>query len=559
MSDFVDLRHYIAIVTKRWWLILLAVVVAAAIGYVVSQRQPRSYQAVATLIVGQSIQSTQLDSRDILTSQQLAQTYADLARRQPVLQGVIDTLGLSDSWRSLKGRVTIKLIDGTQLLEIRAEANSPGEAEQITDEIAQQLIRISPTAGLQNRTNDESQQFVQQQLKDLQAKIEAGQVRVAELEAMLADLSPAGQNAFRLTQSAEQVQSIQAEINSLERLNADWLANYLDLLARAEVKTSANFLTVIEPAQLDPSATRPNVVLNALLAGTVGFLLALGLIFVRERLDDTLKSADDLSQSLGMTFLGAVGRIDGKRYQDKLTASRAPLSRTADDYRYVRSNIQFMSVTRPIRSILVTSPSAGVGKTTTVANLGVVMAQAGLRTILVDADLRQPRLHQLFHVTDQEGLTDLLCSPTSRLNSHLRNTDVENLRVISSGTLPPNPSELLGSSRMKHLLASLGEIADIILIDSPPALALADTVVLSKLVDGVVLVFEAGRSRRDEARRTVLSLQQVGASLLGVVLNQVPNNTLGYTSHGYGGATLLNSQRSPFAIFRRIILRKDGI
>src|SRR5574341_1125160 len=176
MSDFVELRRYITVVIRWWWLLILITAVAAGVGYWVSQNQPQIYQASTTVMVGQSIQATQLDSRDILTSERLALTYANIGRRQPVLQGVIDKLELDDTWQQLKSRVRIVPVEGTQLLEIRVEASSREEARLTADEVARRLILMSPTA-LENQEKDVNQRLVRQRLRDLQARMDAGQAR----------------------------------------------------------------------------------------------------------------------------------------------------------------------------------------------------------------------------------------------------------------------------------------------------------------------------------------------------------------------------------------------
>lgn len=529
MSNFVELRRYIAIIMRWWWLLILATVVAAVTSYWVSQSQPRIYQASTTVMVGQSIQAIEPDSRDILTSERLALTYANIGRRQPVLQGVVDRLNLNDTWQRLKSRVKITPVEGTQLLEIRVEAGSPEEAQATADELARQLILLSPTA-MENQEKDENQRLVRQRLEELQTRIEAGRARRDTLEA-----------AMTGSLSAKQVQEIQAEINTMERLITDWENNYTQLLIFVESRKSPNYLTVVEPAQVDRTPVRPQVRLNTLLAGVVGLCLAMGFIFLLEYLDNTLKSADDLSRSLGSIVLGTVGRIEGENYRDRVIAFQDPFSPVSEACRMIRSNIQFMSVDRPAKTILVTSPAPMEGKSTMAANLGVVMAQAGLKTIIVDADLRRPVQHQIFQVANLGGLTDLLRSPELEINSHLRNTNVQNLQLITCGDLPPNPSELLGSQRMEQLLANLKELVDIVILDSPPAVAVTDAAVLSNRVDGVVLVTQAGQTRRDVAKRAVLNLQQAGANLLGAVLNRVSKQEGGYYYSQYYTA----NRRSP--------------
>lgn len=539
MNDSLNLRQYITIGLKWWWLMILATVVAAATGYLVSERQPRVYQATAKIIVGQSIQATELTSSDILTSERLAQTYAKLAQLQPVLQAVVESLSLSDTWQELQERVTVRPIRDTQLLEIAVEAPSPEEARLTADEVANQLILRSPTA-MQNQEKEENQRFGRQRLESLQAKIEAGQDRLAELE-----------TAMTGSLSAEKVQELQAEINELEKLIADWENNYTQLLIFVEGDKSPNYLAVVEPAQAMLEPVRPRVLLNTVLAGVVGLMLALGVVFLVEHLDDSLKSTSDLNQVLGLTTLGTISQIEGKNYHDRLITTKDPFSPATEAYRIIRSNIQFMSVDRPTSTLLVTSAVPGEGKSVTAANLSVVLAQAGLKTILVDADLRRPVQHQMFQVSPNlmllGGLTELLCTPAAEAGNFLRKTGVENLSLLTSGALPPNPAELLGSQRMVQVLADLNELADVVILDSPPATVVTDTAVLSTKVDGVVLVVKASQTRLGLVNQAVMNLNQAGARLLGGILNQVSRRKSQgyYYYHSYYSPKTYKNGRSP--------------
>ena len=508
MNDFVELRRYIIIIFKRWWVLALAALIAAAIGYTISQRQTRTYQATATIMVGQPIQATNLSDLDFKTGEQLAGTYADIALRQPVLQGVVDVLDLSDSWQTLRKQVRVDSVPGTQLIEITARATSPEDAASIADEIAQQLILLSPTSS-QNQENDADQNFIRQRLEHLRERLENGETRLSDLDQSLADT----------TLSSQEVQTLLSEIALLENLIASWENNYAQLRLLTEDKNSPNYLTIIEPAQVNFGATRPKVVLNAVLAAAIGLIAALGAIVLLEYLDDRIKSTEDLSRIAGLTSLGTIGRM---KREDTLVTLLQPFSSVAESYRMVRSHIQFSSEGETGKAIVVTSAVSSEGKSTTVANFGVVMAQAGLRTIIVDTDLRRPMQHENFQLPLKGGVTDLLRWPELELDEYLKDTQVARLQVLTSGELPPNPSELLGSQQMGQLLTNLKEVADVVILDSPPAIVVADAVELSKRVDGVLLVVEANRTRRDVVKQAVYNLQRAGGNLLGAVLNRVP-------------------------------------
>lgn len=516
LNDFVEIRHYFSIFLRRWWLVLLAALIAAGIGFAVSQTQDPVYRATTSVIIGQSIQATQLDSRDIQTSERLALTYADVARRQPILEGAIISLNLNYSWQSLRNRVRVELVPDTQLLEISVEASSREEAISIADELARQLILISPTS-LQNPEDESARLFVQERLQDLQKKIEISQARLDELASAMADAT-----------SPEEEAQIQAEMNDIESLLVDWentYARFLEFIGREE---SANYIAVIDKAHARLNPVRPNTRLNTLVAGAVGILIALGAIFIHDYLDDTVKTVDDIKQYFNLTPLGTISQFGNGDLQGKMIVSEDPRSPVAESYRMIRSNIQFMFIDNPGRAILVTGPMPGDGKSITAVNLAIAMASSEKRTVIVDADMRNPDLHKVFDVSNSNGLTEQLRQPEHHKNVFLHETKVKGLQLLTAGEEPPNPSELLGSQRMKQLVNGLTVDADVVIFDSPPAAYVSDAAVLSRLVDGVVLVISAGKTRREEAKQAIFNLEQADANILGVVLNRVSGKRDGY-------------------------------
>lgn len=211
-----------------------------------------------------------------------------------------------------------------------------------------------------------------------------------------------------------------------------------------------------------------------------------------------------------------------------------PKSPISEAYRTLRTNIQFSSVDEPVRTVMVASAQAGEGKTTTITNLAVTYAMEGKRVLLIDADMRKPSLHRKFDLSNRTGLTSLLASQ-HHLSEVVQDTTVDQLFVVTSGPIPPNPSELLGSQRMKQLIADLREQYDIILIDTPPNLAVPDGMIISSLCDGVILVVQAGKVKRDLVRKAKNNLEHAGARILGVLLNNVDRKKgEGYYYYYYG-------------------------
>lgn len=203
-----------------------------------------------------------------------------------------------------------------------------------------------------------------------------------------------------------------------------------------------------------------------------------------------------------------------------ITDPRSPVS---EAYRSLRANLSFYSLDKPLRTLMVTSPAAGEGKSTTIANLAVTMAQSGRRTIVVDTDLRRPALHELFGAQMSPGLTDAMMAAAGDLP--LQKTAVENLWLLSSGPKPPNPADLLGAERMAQIIAQLTEQADIVLFDAPPVMAAADAAILGARVDGVLLVIQAGKTRRDHSERARETLEKSRAHVVGAALTNAPKDS----------------------------------
>lgn len=220
---------------------------------------------------------------------------------------------------------------------------------------------------------------------------------------------------------------------------------------------------------------------------------------------------------------GAVAE-KGFNGRESLITHSHPRSAVAEAYRQLRTNIQFASLDRPLHTLLVTSTGPEEGKSTTLANLAITLAQTGSSVILVDCDLRRPSLHELFGVASTPGLTNLvLDSPHQEIP--LLESGVPSLRLLPSGPLPPNPSELLGSQRMGEIIQQLKSQADYVLFDSPPIVAVTDAAVLATKSDGVLLVIRAGKTKREMAQKAKALLDRVNANFLGVVLNNVKYDT----------------------------------
>ncbi len=289
-------------------------------------------------------------------------------------------------------------------------------------------------------------------------------------------------------------------------------------------------VVLIEPAEVPEDPIRPRVLIYTMLAGIVGLMLTVGIIVLRESLDNTVKTEDDIEQLMGLTAIGYIAEMQSKEIDETgLYASKQPRSPISEAFRSLRTNIEFSAIDKPIKTILITSPEPETGKTTVAANLAVIFAQKGRRVLLLDADLRRPHVHRVMKLKNRVGLTDLLLENQSIKDVIHQIEGNESLSVITSGSLPPNPAELLGSARMERILAELGSNMDILVIDSPPSIV-ADAQVLAAKVDAVLLVIRPGKTIKEATKATVEILRRANARIIGVVMNYISRDRGDYFS-----------------------------
>ncbi|MGQ9568995.1 MAG: polysaccharide biosynthesis tyrosine autokinase, partial [Anaerolineae bacterium] len=321
---------------------------------------------------------------------------------------------------------------------------------------------------------------------------------------------------------------LQLWLSQLENSYSSLQRSYEDI--RLAEASSLDTLTIVEPAEVPTVPIRPKTLRNVLLAAAVGLTLGASVAFLIEYLDDTIKAPADVEKDLGLTTLGTIARFGGKSLEDKLITTQHNRSSVAEAYRILRTNLDFTAVDGGLKAVLVTSPNPVEGKTVTAANLAVVMAQAGRSVILADADLRRPAVHQMFHVPNEAGLTTALVRGEEvSLTDLLQPTEVEGLRVLPSGPLPPNPAELLGSEQMARSVERLKGLADLVILDTAPVLPVADPAILSRVADAVILVVDTGATRRGMALRAMEHLTRAGANIAGVVLNRFSPRGSGYS------------------------------
>ncbi len=500
-----DLRRYFALLMHWAWLIVLAVVLAGGTAYLVSSQVTPVYQASTTILINQAPSTRASDYAALLTSERLAQTYAQLITKKPVLQGVVDTLrqdyGVSVELQDLEYGVTVQPVRDTQLIEIKVENTDPVLAAQIANALVSVFSRTIQET--QTARYAETKNSLQQQLDDLGQRIEADSLALQNL----GDSPDAQAERNRL----------ETQLNQNRQLYAALLQTF-EQVRLAEAESISNVIQA-EPATIPLRPVRPRVMQNTLLAAVVGGMLAVGVVFLVDALDDTVKGPEDITRNTGTVVLGVIASYDAAK-SDLVTLAE-PRSPIAEAFRSLRTNIQFASVDKPLQSILVTSALPSEGKSTVAANLAITMAQSGKRVVLLESDLRRPSVHRYLKVPNRMGLSTMFVRPQVYLDGNLQGTRIPNLKVLTAGDLPPNPSELLGSERMQAILRQLREQADVLILDTPPMMAVTDAVVLAPRVDGVLLVARPGGTKNSALRTAVEQLRRTGANILGVVLNEV--------------------------------------
>ncbi|MGK5110413.1 polysaccharide biosynthesis tyrosine autokinase [Geodermatophilus sp. CPCC 205506] len=326
-----------------------------------------------------------------------------------------------------------------------------------------------------------------------------------------------------------------------QRIAASLGARFTERVTELEAPDDADTLTVrvttVEPADFNPEPISPRPRRNLAVGALLGLLAGLGLALFRlrlhdARLDETVTSRDDIRELTGVGLMGTV--LDDPRLTEKhLVTDFDEPSVTAEAFRAIRTNLQFVGDEHPPRAIVVTSAVPGEGKSTVAVNLATALAQSGSRVALVEADLRRPRVPGYMGVSGAVGLTDVVAG-TADLDEVAQPWGDGNLTVLGSGSPVPNPSELLGSAPVRSLLQRLRDTQDYVVIDAPPLLPVTDAAVLSVLADGCVITTRFGHTRREQLAEAAETLARVDATLLGVVLNRVPRSRAVASDAAYG-------------------------
>lgn len=513
-----NIKKYFAYLRHWLWLIVLGAVIAGAVAYIYSRTQQPTYRATAKYLIDLAPSgSASSEYANILIEERLASTYADLITTRPVFEEVARDLNfmpeapIDRAVRTLQGMVGVSSDIESEILNVSVQDVDPLRAAAIANKVGEVFAEQNTLR--QNERFAESVDLWEAQ------RINAEE-QIAQLETQIAALESADTES-----NASELSALNRELNETQ-INYTEAFNKLQEL-RVEQARNRNDILPIEPA-VSGVRTGPRVVTNTILAAIVGAIIATGIVFLIEYLDDTVKTPDDVLLETGLTTLAAIAYIDGDAPPDRLVTHRSPRAPISEAYRVLRTNLQYAAIDDELTRLLITSSSPGEGKSTTSSNVAIAMAQTGKDVILVDADLRRPSLHKSFEVSNNQGLTAALLDSETPIERHLQRTTVPGLSLLASGPLPPNPAELLNSQRMQQVLDALDTQADVIIVDTPPLLSVADAAILAPHTDGCLLVVEVGSTRRDTLGDAQERLVASGSHVVGVVLNRSRAGRNGY-------------------------------
>jgi capsular exopolysaccharide synthesis family protein len=495
-----NLRSYLWVIRRRlhWVLAIAILCVAVALG--ISLTQKKEYTATAQLLVQPStgVVSNAVTQQTITPTD--VGTELELVTSAPVKSAAQKKLGFEP-------KVSAAEAGTTNVINVSATARTPAEAAKIANLYANAFVGYETTTSNNALTAGESA---------LQSQINSVNSQVGALEA-----GPTSASTTATISALESQESIlKDELAQLQVTGAETPGG-VEVAALAQAPTS-------------PSSPKPTK--DGIIALVAGLVLGIAAAFAVEYFDDKVYTKSDAERAAGGTpVVAMIPELPGWKKKDEavLISQADPNSPVTEAYRSLRTALKFTPHDGALKTILVTSASASDGKTSTVANLGVILAKAGERVIIVSCDLRRPRLGDFVHNPETEGITSALVANGSQ---HLAIQPVDGtpgLSLLGTGPIPPNPAELLGTTKAAHVFHSLRQMFDVVLIDSPPLLPVSDALILSRYADTVLFVAAAGETKRGELERAFELLQQSTTRIAGIVLNKVSKRTGGY-GYGYG-------------------------
>lgn len=515
----IDIKEYLAPLRKWWWMIVVTTFIAAVASFFATRQQVPVYRSYTRLAIGSYLESTDVSNNDFTVTRQLATAFVEIANQPGFSRDAAKALGLE----FLPKDIDIRQVNDTNFVDITVTDTDPTRSKAVAAELARQLSLRTPT-GVDSADNE----FVLGLLADYQTKITDTQDQIAAKETEIGELI-----------SARDISVATGELNTLENNLQNLTQRYTDLLSLTQ-QGATNSVQIVDPAT-DGVLVNSSPIISVITAAGIGFVLAASAAYLLEYLDDTVKTPEQIMKLGNIPTLAGIAFINSDD-DSKLVTITDPRSPTSEAYRVLRTAIQFSVVDKKNSILLMTSAVPSEGKSTTAGNLAVVLAQAGNNVLLIDGDLRRPSQQDVFKLPNKRGVTSLLLKLNvddsdievrNLVEDTVQPTQVEGLQIMTCGQVPPNPSELLGSTKMRRLLEVLEKQYDFVIIDSPPVLSVTDAAVLSALSGITLVVVRANKSRKGEFKQVVERLNDVNANLAGAVLNSLKAGSEGHDFYYY--------------------------
>lgn len=524
-----DLREYLSILRTRKLIIIATTLGVLSLAMLFSWRQTPLYQAEATVLV-HPLTSSPTATTSIPVPLNL-ETERQIASSAPVAERVVKDLALDESSTQLLEDLDVTGVTDSEVLVLGYTAPSAGQAQEISNSFAQNYVDFRRSQALDSLLSAQ---------RDIKKRIDSDSSRLSDLTGQIADARAANDRDLTSTLNSQRTALI-VRLGSLQE-------RYDNLQPESSITVAAG--QVIQPAIEPLSASSPDYKRNGAGALVLGFGLGIFLAFTRERLDDRFRGSTDVEQAMRVPVLATVPKFKvetGRRRKDTtlgLVVARHPQGMAAEAFRTLRTNLQFAASQRGTKTFVVSSASAKEGKSSITANLGIVLAKTGKRVVLISADMRKPTLERYFGVGKHEGLATWLAGEGENPWEIAHDSAFQNVKVVPCGPVPADPAELLTSRRFVELVNSLEESSDVILIDSPPILPVADASIMAAKVGDLILVINSGFTTRSTATRARDEIERAGVSMVGSVLNAFDPTTSSY-NYGRNYGAYAYAQPSP--------------
>ncbi|MBY5163592.1 tyrosine-protein kinase domain-containing protein [Salsipaludibacter albus] len=537
-EPLLELGHVLQVLRRRTWTVLAVTALVFVLGLAATRYTVPVYEATTEVVVEPFQQASDASLEEIVLGDTTVNTERRVLASRTVSDRVVDELELDRSADDLLDQVRVTVVPDTRVLQVRVSDPDPEMAAELADAFAANYLA---------HRRDEAVASLLAAQRTLGDRREAMAERLTEIEEELAELVSESNPLEDV--GIEPAPSADPAVAALAAERASLLAQMSDVANQsAQAEVGARLLKgggqVLNAAQVPDTPASPRPVRNAILALLLGLMLGIGLAFLRDHLDDVIRDEDDARRAGRQ--LPVLGRIPHSDEGRRLATIVDPQGPPAEAYRALSAGVRFLLAAHGRddgdepddpwsehdtdgigRAVLLTSPDPGDGKSTTAGNLAVSAARAGMRVVMVDAEMRRPTIHDRFGIPAGMGLSDVIAGDVE-VDDVLVDIGVDNLRVLPAGTLPPNPSDLLASGRMRSLVRFLCERTDLVVLDGPPVLAVSDALEMAPKVSAVLMVVRAGTSRRRALHDALERLDSVRAVVSGLVVNDLDQTSNAY-------------------------------